>query len=99
VKRAVRILRRAQIDLVEIQEYVSRDDPTAADRLIAALVSDLERLGGFPSRGSRPGDERLRKAGYRYLVHGEYLIFYKVLSTQVRVYRVLHGRRIYDSML
>ena len=38
-------------------------------------------------------------AGYRYVVHREYLIFYKVLGAYVRVYRVLHGRRMYRDIL
>ena len=72
MKRAVRVLRRAQLDLLEIQAYVLHDDPTAAGRLIDALVAELARLGRFPSRGAHPRDERLRSAGYRYVVHGEY---------------------------
>ena len=37
--------------------------------------------------------------GYRHLARGEYLIFYKVLPSVVRVYRVLHGRRRYQNVL
>ncbi|TMA99292.1 MAG: hypothetical protein E6J70_13185 [Deltaproteobacteria bacterium] len=86
MKRPVRVLRRAQLDLLEIQAYLLRDDPA-------------ERLATFSSRGARPRDERLRKAGYRYVVRGQYLIFYKVLRSYVRVYRVLHGRRMYRDLL
>lgn len=99
MKRAVRVLRRAQLDLLELQAYVLHDNPAAAGRLIDALVVELARLGRFPSRGAHPRDERLRRAGYRYVVHGEYLIFYKVLGSHVRVYRVLHGRRMYRDLL
>ena len=99
MKRAVRVLRRAQLDLLEIQAYVLHDHPAAGGRLIDALVGELARLGRFPSRGARPRDERLRRAGYRYVVHGEYLIFYKMLGSYVRVYRVLHGRRMYRDLL
>jgi toxin ParE1/3/4 len=99
VKRPVRVLRRAQLDFLEIQAYVLRDDPTAATRLIDRLVAELERLGAFPSRRARPRDERLRRVGYRYVVHGQYLIFYKVLRSYVRVFCVLHGRRSYRDIL
>jgi len=99
VKRPVRVLRRAQLDLLEIQAYLLRDDPAATTRLINQLVAELERLATLPSRGARPRDERLRKAGYRYVVRGQYLIFYKVLRSYVRVYRVLHGRRMYRDLL
>ena len=99
MKRPVRVLRRAQLDLLEIQAYLLRDDPAATTRLIDQLVAELERLATFSSRGARPRDERLRKAGYRYVVPGQYLIFYKVLRSYVRVYRVLHGRRMYRDLL
>ena len=99
MKRPVRVLRRAQLDLLEIQAYLLRDDPAATTRLINQLVAELERLATFPSRGARPRDERLRKAGYRYVVRGQYLILYKVLRSNVRVYRVLHGRRMYRDLL
>lgn len=47
-----------------------------------------------------PRDPVLRQRGYRYLVfEGEHLIFYKVLPRQIRVYRVLRGRRAYQHLL
>ena len=99
MKRAVRVLRRAQIDLLEIRAYVARDKPQAAEALINALLERLHRLETLPERGAVPKDDRLRHAGYRYVRYREYLIFYKVLRSQVRVYRVLHGRRLYAGLL
>jgi plasmid stabilization system protein ParE len=37
--------------------------------------------------------------GYRYLVVGNYLIFYRIKSNAVYVYRVLHGARNYTEIL
>ena len=99
MKRAVRVLRRAQVDLLEIQAYVVRDRPAAAVKLVGALVGRLVDLENFPERGATPRDERLKRAGYRYVVHCEYLIFYKVMRSQVRVYRIVHGRRQYRHLL
>ena len=99
MKRPVRVLRRAERDLLEIQAFVARDDPIAAGRLVDALVEALGRLERFPNRGARPRDERLRRGGYRYLAHGEYLILYKVTRSGVRVYRIVHGRRRYAHLL
>ena len=97
--RRVRVLRRAQSDLLEIQRYIARDNPTAAEDLIKAILDLLDSLGEFSERGSIPKDATLQAAGYRYLQHGEYLIFYKVLRAQVRVYRIVHGRRRYEDIL
>ncbi|MBI3301021.1 MAG: type II toxin-antitoxin system RelE/ParE family toxin [Deltaproteobacteria bacterium] len=95
----VRILRRAQTDLLEIQAYIARDNPAAAEGLVNAILDLLHSLGTLPDRSAIPKDAHLQQAGYRYMQHGEYLIFYKVLRSQVRVYRILHGRRLYKDLL
>ena len=97
--RTVRILRRAQFDLMEILRYVERDRPDVAKRIAERLLDSIESLGEMSERGAVPRDERLAALGYRVLVQGEYLVFYKVLRTQVRVYRVLHGRRKYAQLI
>jgi len=97
--RPVRILRRAQTDLQEIRDYVQRDRPRAAERLINKLLDRIDGLAKWPERGVVPKDEYLRARGFRVLIEGEYLIFYKVLQRQVRVYRILHGRRRYRHLL
>jgi toxin ParE1/3/4 len=97
--RSVRILHRAQTDLLEIQAYIAHENPEAAESLVNEILTLLESLSSFPERGSAPKDTYLRQAGYRYLSHGEYLLFYKVLRSQVRVYRIVHGRRLYKDLL
>jgi len=99
MKRSVRVLRRAQNDLVEIHNYVRRDRPNAADSLISKLLDAIESLEQLADRGMVPRDERLRSFGYRVLIEGEYLVFYKVLRTQTRIYRVVHGRRRYRHLV
>ena len=99
MRRSVRILRRAQRDLVEIQRYVKRDRPVAAVRLMDRLLDAIESLERLPDRGGVPRDERIASLGYRVLVERDYLVFYKVLPSQVRIYRVLHGRRKYGHLV
>ncbi len=97
--RQVRVLRRAQTDLLEMQRYITRDNPTAAEGMLKAILDLIASLGEFSERGRIPQDAVLRAAGYRYLRYGEYLVFYKVLRSQVRVYRIVHGRRRYEDIL
>lgn len=99
MKRSVRVLQRAQSDLTEIRNYVGRDRPTAAEHLVAKLLDSIESLAQLAERGTVPRDERLRRLGYCVLIKGEYLIFYKILRAQVRVFRVLHGRRRYRHLI
>jgi len=99
VKWRVRVLKRAQNDLLAIQEYISRDDPTAANSWLRGVLALLGKLENFANRGAVAKDPRLKRLGYRYMLHGEYIVFYKVSASQVRVYRVLHGRRLYKHLL
>jgi plasmid stabilization system protein ParE len=96
---AVRVLRRAQRDLQQIYDFRAREAPRSADPFIDGLLAAIESLGEYPERGARPRDASLRGQGYRFLVHGKYLVFYKVLARHVRVYRILHGHRAYRGLL
>ena len=63
------------------------------------MLDAIESLATMPERGAAPRDPVLSARGYRFLVHGSYLVSYKVLPRQVRVFRVLHGRRTYRGLL
>lgn len=97
--RTVRVLRRAERDLQEIYDLVAREAPLRADRFIDELLAAIDGLAELPERGALPRDPILRGQGYRFLVHGPYLVFYKVLRRQVRIYRVVHGHRAYRGLL
>ena len=97
--KTVRILRRAQTDLEEIKRYIERDSPRRAEKFVSKLLDRIESLSTLPNAGILTRDEVLRARGFLVLIEGQYLIFYKVLSKQVRVYRVLHGRRRYQHLL
>ena len=97
--KTVRILRRAQTDFEEIKRYIERDSPRRAEKFVSKLLDRIESLSTLPNAGILPRDEVLRARGFWVLIEGQYLIFYKVLSKQVRVYRVLHGRRRYQHLL
>ena len=99
MKRSVRVLRRAQRDLQQIYDFVVREAPRRADPFIDELLDAIESLSTLADRGATPRDEPLKQQRYRFLVHGQYLVFYKVLPRQVRVYRVLRGSRAYRSLL
>ena len=99
MKPAVRVLRRAERDLQAIYDLVAREAPLRADPFIDGLLAAIEALQEMADRGAAPRDPTLRGQGYRFLVHGRHLIFYKVLRAQVRVYRVVDGRRAYRGWL
>lgn len=97
--RAVRVLRRAERDLQEVYDYLAREAPGIADRVVDEVLDAFDSLAMFAERGARPRDPFLRARGYRFLVRDPYLIFYKVTKRTVRVYRVIHGKTAYRNLL
>ena len=95
----VRVLRRAERDLVELRSYLAREAPDSAGRIVGDLLNAIESLARWPERGARPRDEHLRRRGFRFLVRQPYLIFFKISGRRVFIYRVLHGKRAWSRLL
>ena len=88
-------------DIAEIKRYIREElcNPTAADRIAKKIVSAYKGLKTAPFIGA-PLDSVLEvKTDYRFLVCGNYLIFYKVKDDIISVYRVMNGRRDYCRQL
>ncbi len=98
-RRTVRLLALAEQDLAEIYEYISIDNPTAAERLLTRIQKDLRSLGTQPLMGRIPRDPDIARLGYRYLIISEYLAFYRLEPSVVLVHRILHGAREYSEIL
>jgi len=87
-----RVLRtdRTEADLLEIWAYVARDNPRAADRVLADIAAACKVLAENPAVG------RLREelaCGLRSFAVGKYVVFYRLARGGIVVVRVLHGAR------
>ena len=88
-------------DIAEIKRYIREElcNPTAADRIAKRIVSAYKELKTAPFIGT-PLDSVLEvKTDYRFLICGNYLIFYKVKDDVISIYRVINGRRDYCRRL
>ena len=86
----VRWTRSALADLEAIGDFIARDNPVAAERMVVGLVASVDALRDHPNLG-RPG----RLTGTRELVVSgtPYLVPYRVLGDDVEVLAVFHGAR------
>jgi toxin ParE1/3/4 len=86
----VRWLQAARANLNSEADYVARDSPEAAERLVLLLLQAIERLKAHPAMG-RPG----RVPGTRELVVAgtPYIIPYRVRGNTVEIIRVFHAAR------
>ena len=81
----------ARSDLVSIWEYIARDNPDAATRLLKAIREQCAALAYAPRMG-RIREKELGE-GIRSFPLGNYVIFYWLVADGVEVLRVLHAAR------
>ena len=81
----------ARVDLDEIWESIRADNPNAADRMIAEILSAIRALVPFPGRGHRRPE--LTSRSLRFILVREYLIAYAPDEKPLWVVAIMHGRR------
>ncbi|MEA1936006.1 MAG: type II toxin-antitoxin system RelE/ParE family toxin [Thermodesulfobacteriota bacterium] len=91
-------LNTAENDLLDIFEYIKKDNATAAISQLEKFDKSISQLATNPFLGVIPKDERLKKLGYRMLIIDKYLVFYVVKTEIVQVRRILHGARLYSFL-
>lgn len=92
----VRISRRAEMDLVEITDFIAIDNPARADQFEDELLECAQKISLSPlGYVERP---ELRE-GLRSCAHGTYVIFFTVDNQGVRIERILHGARDLKPLL
>ncbi len=86
----------AKADVDEIVAYIEERDPVAAKRVIdrvyqrlALAATSLDACEGNPSRHSKT----------RRVTIGSYVAFFEQRSSDLYVYRILHGARDIDSLM
>jgi len=83
----VRWLKLADKDLDKIENYIMRDNSSAATRVVLRIVKAVEMLAEHPGIG-RPG----RVEGTKELVipNMPYIVPYRIKNKTVQILRVLH---------
>lgn len=95
----VRIFPTAQQDLMDLIDYINTLSKEAALNDYDKLVSEIASLSTMPERYPRSRDLALAAKGYRYLVVGNYLVFYVIVGPAVQIRRILYAKRDYKQLL
>lgn len=87
----------AQEDLAGIKAYIAQelDSPQAALSTLRRITKSIRILRDHAYAGAALSSVTDTKSEVRFLVSGQYLIFYRVCGRDVYVDRVLYGRRDY----
>jgi toxin ParE1/3/4 len=76
----------------DIAEYISRDNPTAAEKWIDTVFSKVEQLKSFP-KSDRIVPE-INSKDFRELIYGNYRIICRLEKIQVSILTIRHGKQI-----
>ncbi len=91
----------ARDDLKQIREYISIDlnNVKAASKIVGNIIKSIRRLKDFPEIGAPLSARVSEETDYRYLVCGNYNVFYRLESQTVKIVRVLNARRNFMDIL
>jgi toxin ParE1/3/4 len=87
----------ARFDLLDIGRYIKLSNPPRSESFVAELFQRCRSLEDFPESHALIDDAKSR--GVRRLVHGNYLVFYRIAGSTVEVLHVLNGARDYAALL
>ncbi|HAM51475.1 MAG TPA: type II toxin-antitoxin system mRNA interferase toxin, RelE/StbE family [Nitrospiraceae bacterium] len=84
----IRWASKAERQLDDIENYIARDNPAAATRVIIDIIESARQLIQFPKSG-RPG----KKKGTRelVLVGTPYILVYRTKGDEIQILSVFHS--------
>ena len=88
-------------DLDDIWDYfvLELQNRSAAERVIDRIMDAVDPLKNFAEMGTPLSSIADIGTDYRFLVSGNYMVFYRVQDNDVYIDRVLYGRSDYMSVL
>ncbi|KOF18488.1 toxin Y4kP [Ensifer adhaerens] len=94
-RKRIRWTLRALRRLDEIGAYIEKDDPDAAARVVARIVTAVDALAEYPASG-RPG--RIKSTRELGLADIPYIIPYRI-SRDVEILTVMHAHQQWPQVL
>jgi toxin ParE1/3/4 len=99
VAREIHYLASGQQDLLDAIEWIAADSKARALKWRDEIDARITALATTPDLGRKPRNRRIQDLGYRILILGDYLVFYKYAESRIVIHRVLHGSRSYLALL
>lgn len=88
-------------DLEEVRLHITQElcNEQAAQKILSGIMRDIRRLSQFPESSPLLSSMVDFETDYRFLVCGNYVVFYRFAQEQVHIVRVLYGRRNFMQTL
>ena len=101
MKNKIHYSSESRRDLDDIWDYIVSvlQNRSAAERVIDRIMDAVDPLKNFAEMGTPLSSIADIGTDYRFLVSGNYMVFYRVQDNDVYIDRVLYGRSDYMSVL
>ena len=101
MKNKIHYSSESRRDLDDIWDYIVSvlQNRSAAERVIDRIMDAVDPLKNFAEMGTPLSSIADIGTDYRFLVSGNYMVFYRVQGNDVYIDRVLYGRSNYMSIL
>jgi plasmid stabilization system protein ParE len=86
----VRFTRRAEVDLVAIQDHLERRSPAGARRVAASFLQTIEVVASHPQSGA---STRRPQVFVKIVPNFPYKIFYRVSEDSIDILHIRHSAR------
>lgn len=87
----------ARTDLIQIGDRIAQGNSSRALTFVGEIEDRCRQLASMPEAYQLV--PRHEASGVRRAVHGNYLIFFRVVKDSVENLHVLHGARDYEAIL
>ena len=101
MKNKIHYSSESRRDLDDIWDYIVSElqNRSAAECVIDRIMDAVDPLKNFAEMGTLLSSIADVGTDYRFLVSGNYMVFYRVQGNDVYIDRVLYGRSDYMSVL
>jgi len=93
-KYRVEITNVAELDILQIVQYVASDNQMAAMKLVSEIERQIDSLEQFPLRCPVIPESRELGREYRHIIYGNYRTIFRIDGSRVIIMRVIHGARL-----
>ncbi len=97
MKTAILWSKRARRDLLEIGDFIARDKPGAASKLVGEILDAVERTALFPTSGRIVPE--FGRSDLREVILGNYRIVYQPDESTIVVLTVFESHSLIDESL
>ena len=101
MKNKIHYSSESRRDLDDIWDYIVSElqNRSAAERVINRIIDAVDPLKNFAEMGTPLSSIADVGTDYRFLVSGNYMVFYRIQGSDVYIDRVLYGRSNYINIL